>query len=598
MILKALCDYYRRCKDLAPAGMEYKEIGFLIVIDKDGNFVRLEDRRTDKKSCQRFLVAKSVGRTSAPSPNLLWDNSSYLLNYSGANVREEVLQTKAEAELSSKEKEDLLTKIPKEKVKNAKCYQCFVNEVNQIHAILPDNESAKAVYLFYQHPIEEIQESVAADPLWESIQKDLTKNFSFLLQGETSLVAEDKCILEKFNNEEGEENDDKRHISRCLVTGEEGIIVETTTATSIPDSQATAKLVSFQVSSGYDSYGKSRGYNAPISQKADFEYSTALNRLTGKDSTNKFRIGNRTYVFWASSNSESSLKTESSLYTLFGITAEDNPNRNTDEVKRVFMDIYSGAIHSDSSDRFYILGLAPNSARIAVVYWSEQSVKEFAKHILKHFEDMEITDNRPEQKPYRGLHTMMANITLGGKASEVQPNLPDAVIRSIMQELPYPETLFASCIRRIRADQGVYITRAAIIKGYLNRLNNQHKKLNIMLDKENTNQGYVCGRLFATLEYIQERANNIHSIRERYMNAASATPAAVFATLLNLSVHHAEKLDRGGQIFFEKLKAEILEKISPDGFPSHLDLNDQGRFFVGYYHQRQDFFKGKSNDEE
>jgi CRISPR-associated protein Csd1 len=242
--------------------------------------------------------------------------------------------------------------------------------------------------------------------------------------------------------------------------------------------------------------------------------------------------------------------------------------------------------------------LAPNSARIAVVYWSEQSVKEFAKHILKHFEDMEITDNRPEQKPYRGLHTMMANITLGGKASEVQPNLPDAVIRSIMQELPYPETLFASCIRRIRADQGVYITRAAIIKGYLNRLNNQHKKLNIMLDKENTNQGYVCGRLFATLDRIQERANNIHSIRERYMNAASATPAAVFATLLNLSVHHAEKLDRGGQIFLEKLKAEILEKISPNGFPSHLDLNDQGRFFVGYYHQRQDFFKGKSNDEE
>jgi CRISPR-associated protein Csd1 len=539
----------------------------------------------------------------------LWDNSSYLLNYSGANVREEVLQTKAEAELSSKEKEDLLTKIPKEKVKNAKCYQCFVNEVNQIHAILPDNESAKAVYLFYQHPIEEIQESVAADPLWESIQKDLTKNFSFLLQGETSLVAEDKCILAKFNNQEGEENDDKRHISRCLVTGEEGIIVETTTATSIPDSQATAKLVSFQVSSGYDSYGKSRGYNAPISQKADFEYSTALNRLTGKDSTNKFRIGNRTYVFWASSNSESSLKTESSLYTLFGITAEDNPNRNTDEVKRVFMDIYSGILPSDSNDRFYILGLAPNSARIAVVYWSEQSVKEFAKNILKHFEDMEVIDTRLEEKrkPYAGLHTMMESVTLNGVSSEVQPNLPDAVIRSIMQALPYPETLFAACIRRIRAEKWekskthapLYtVSRVAILKGYLNRLNNQHKKLNIMLDKENTNQGYVCGRLFATLDRIQERANNIHSIRERYMNAASATPAAVFATLLNLSVHHAEKLDYNQQVFYEKLKGEILSKISPDGFPSHLDLNDQGRFFVGYYHQRQDFFKGKSNDEE
>jgi CRISPR-associated protein Csd1 len=241
--------------------------------------------------------------------------------------------------------------------------------------------------------------------------------------------------------------------------------------------------------------------------------------------------------------------------------------------------------------------LAPNSARIAVVYWSEQSVKDFARHILKHFEDMEIVDTRPEQKPYRGLYTMMSNITLGGKASDVQPNLPDAVIRSIMQELPYPETLFASCIRRIRADQGVYITRAAIIKGYLNRLNNNHQKITAMLDKENTNQGYLCGRLFATLEKIQERANKIHSIRERYMNAASATPAAVFATLLNLSVHHAEKLDRGGQVFFEKLKSEILEKISPEGFPSHLDLNDQGRFFVGYYHQRQELYNGKSDDD-
>jgi CRISPR-associated protein Csd1 len=597
MILKALCDYYRRCKDLAPAGMEYKEIGFLIVIDKEGNFVRLEDRRTDKKSCQKFLVAKSVGRTSAPSPNLLWDNSSYLLNYSGANVREEMLLSKSESELSSKEKEELLVKIPKEKAKNAKCYQCFVNEICQIYEMLPKNDSAKALYQFYQHPTEEIQRIIAEDPLWESVKKDLTKNFAFLMQGETSLIAEDKDILAKFNNNATEGDEEELHTSRCLVTGEEGMIVETTTATSIPGSQATAKLVSFQVSSGYDSYGKSRGYNAPISKNADFEYTTALNRLTGKDSTNKFSIGNRTYVFWASSNSESSLKAESCLFAMLGMKMEDNPNRYTDEVKKVFMDIYSGVLPTNSDDRFYILGLAPNSARIAVVYWSEQSVKDFARHILKHFEDMEIVDTRPEQKPYRGLYTMMSNITLGGKASDVQPNLPDAVIRSIMQELPYPETLFASCIRRIRADQGVYITRAAIIKGYLNRLNNNHQKITAMLDKENTNQGYLCGRLFATLEKIQERANKIHSIRERYMNAASATPAAVFATLLNLSVHHAEKLDRGGQVFFEKLKSEILEKISPEGFPSHLDLNDQGRFFVGYYHQRQELYNGKSDDD-
>lgn len=118
-----------------------------------------------------------------------------------------------------------------------------------------------------------------------------------------------------------------------------------------------------------------------------------------------------------------------------------------------------------------------------------------------------------------------------------------------------------------------------------------------MLDKENTNQGYLCGRLFAVLDKIQEDANNIHSLRERYMNAASTTPAAVFATILNLSSHHSEKLpNEGSRVYFEKLKQEIICKLPADGFPAHLDLQDQGRFFVGYYHQRQDFFTKKDED--
>ena len=120
-----------------------------------------------------------------------------------------------------------------------------------------------------------------------------------------------------------------------------------------------------------------------------------------------------------------------------------------------------------------------------------------------------------------------------------------------------------------------------------------------MLDKSNTNQGYLCGRLFAVLDKIQEDANGIHSIRERYMNAASSTPASVFATILNLSSHHLENLsNEETKVFYEKLKQEIIDKISADGFPTHLDLQDQGRFFVGYYHQRQDFFTKKEKENE
>ena len=137
--------------------------------------------------------------------------------------------------------------------------------------------------------------------------------------------------------------------------------------------------------------------------------------------------------------------------------------------------------------------------------------------------------------------------------------------------------------------------RAAIIKAYLNRLNSNERKIKVMLDIENTNQGYLCGRLFAVLDKIQEDANNQHSIRERYMNSASATPSTVFATILNLSSHHSENLNEGRKIYFEKLKQEIIDKIPSDGFPAHLDLQDQGRFFVGYYHQRQDFFTKNNN---
>lgn len=120
-----------------------------------------------------------------------------------------------------------------------------------------------------------------------------------------------------------------------------------------------------------------------------------------------------------------------------------------------------------------------------------------------------------------------------------------------------------------------------------------------MLDKENKNLGYVCGRLFAVLEYTQKRANNITSIKERYMNAASATPAAVFPTLLNLSIHHVEKLENEGmKIYIENMKREIIDMLPSDGFPSHLSLQDQGCFFIGYYQQMQDIYTKKESKSE
>ena len=290
-----------------------------------------------------------------------------------------------------------------------------------------------------------------------------------------------------------------------------------------------------------------------------------------------------------------------------GYTEEevDDPNAKIEQVRKVFTAIYSGSLKTSLEDRFYILGLAPNSARIAVVYWSECSLKEFAGKILCHFKDMEIKDTRKDGKPYMAIDSMLSAVTRhsndGKWRNNITPNLTESIVKSIFQGTPYPFTLFSACIRRIRAESGskdaIRIARMAIIKAYLNRTNSNNKKIEIMLDKSNTNQGYLCGRLFAVLDKIQEDANGISSIRERYMNAASATPASVFATILNLSSHHMEKLtNEGKKIFFEKMKQEIIDKIPASGFPAHLDLQDQGRFFIGYYHQRQEFFTKKEEE--
>ncbi len=559
MILKALYDYYNRCENLAVKGYEFKEIGYLIVLEKDGSFVRLESRMINKKTASSFMVLQAVKRTGKKYvPNYFWDKYEYIVGGDG------------ESEIKHK---------------------TFVNMVVDFKSKLPKNEYVDAIYNFYSKN-ENVKSVISKDILYNELIKS-NKNISFLIRGNTKIAAEDDDI----KNIVLSEYSDNRSSNVCLVLGKKASIVRLHTKINL--SKDTGPLVAFQTSCGYNSYGKERGYNAPISEEAEFAYTTALNAMLAKDSHNKFVIGTRTFLFWASSDSDASKKTEEGLFSLFGKfeANEDDPNRRIKLVRDTFMSVYNGKLHANKDDKFFILGLAPNSARIAVVYWSEQPLREFAGLISRHFEDMEIVDIHKDKKPYAGLHSMLGSVS-SGKSGDAAPNLPEAVVKSIFQGLPYPMSLFQACIRRIRAEQSVTIVRAAIIKAYLNRLNNNNDiKIKIMLDKENQNQGYLCGRLFAVLDKIQEDANGIHSIRERYMNSASSTPATVFSTVLNLSAHHLEKLNNGKQVYYEKLKQEIISKLDADGFPAHLSLQDQGRFFVGYYHQRQDFFTSKENKE-
>lgn len=282
---------------------------------------------------------------------------------------------------------------------------------------------------------------------------------------------------------------------------------------------------------------------------------------------------------------------------IFGEPPKDDPDRNVRAVTSLYKAIDQGLLENDEGRaKFFVLGLAPNAARIAIRFWHHGTVAEMAVRIRQHFDDLAIARS-PHDPPYLSLFRLLVSVATLGKADNIPPNLGGEMMRSVLADLPYPHTLLAAAVRRIRAEHEVTYPRTAVLKACINRATRYthteiKEELKVSLDESNINTGYRLGRLFAVLEKIQEEANpGINAtIRDRYYGAASSTPVTVFPTLLKLKNHHLSKLEnRGRAVNLEKRIGEIMDGIND--FPTQLPLADQGRFAVGYYHQRQDFFK-------
>jgi CRISPR-associated protein Csd1 len=222
---------------------------------------------------------------------------------------------------------------------------------------------------------------------------------------------------------------------------------------------------------------------------------------------------------------------------------------------------------------------------------------DLARRIRQHFEDIHVV-RAPHDPEHLSLFRLLTACAIQNKADNIPPNLGGDIMRAILEGLPYPATWLYAAVQRCRAEQKVTYPRAAAIKACLNRTirraNRQssqpEKEFGPMLDISNVNPAYRLGRLFAALEKIQEEASPglNATIRDRYYGAASSTPVAVFTTLLRLKNHHLGKLSPGRAVQMEKLLGEILGGLTE--FPRHLALPEQGRFALGYYHQRQAFF--------
>jgi CRISPR-associated protein Csd1 len=342
----------------------------------------------------------------------------------------------------------------------------------------------------------------------------------------------------------------------------------------------------------FASFGKSQGGNFPVGHQASLKYATALNHLLQPSSKQKIRLSEAVLVFWKQ-RPDPELQ-DDWLAVLMGT---DDPNANTRQVKALYEAVHTGQFAgARGENRFYVLGLSPNAARIAVRFWHSAPLKHIAADMAQWFRDLSI-DRAPHHAEYPGLKSLLRAVVLQRKDDNIPPGLGGDVLRAIVTGGALPPLWLNLAVQRCRAEQDVPYLRAAVIKACLNRsIRQQHlsqQEFTAMLDPTNNNPGYLLGRLFAVLEKIQEESSekSLNStIRDRYYGAASSTPTAVFTTLMRLKNHHLSKLNNKGRVVnFEKLLAEIVGGISD--FPTHMALPEQGRFAIGYYHQRQAFFK-------
>ncbi|MBS3936414.1 MAG: type I-C CRISPR-associated protein Cas8c/Csd1 [Sulfuritalea sp.] len=581
MILQSLNDYYRRkAADPDPArrlpafGLEEKEIPFVIQIDAEGRWLPpIQDKRRKegkKLLGQRYLVPAAVKRSSGVAANLLWDTAEYVLGVDTRGKPERVAEQHA----------------------------AFRARIDA----LPDGPLSLPGVAALRKFLETVDlDALAADPLWPEILES-NPVLGLQLQGEIELVCQHPAVALAAT---AVADETEAETAFCLVSGEPAPVERTHTAIKgVWGAQSSgANVVSFNLDA-FNSYGKRQGANAPVGKPAAFAYTTALNHLLDRDSRQRVQVGDASTVFWAERPSDF----ETLVPDLFGEPPKDDPDRGTRALDTLYRSIHSGHFVSDDDGiRCHVLGLAPNAARIAVRFWQTGTAAELGQKLRRHFDDLDVARG-PNDPRHLSLFRLLTGIAVQGKADNIPPRLGGDVIRAVLagEDAAYPAALLTGAVSRCRAEQRVTFARAAALKACINREirranrlfpSTPEKEFSPMLDTAHPSPAYRLGRLFAVLEKIQEEASPglNATIRDRYYGAASSTPVAVFTTLMRLKNHHLGKLSPGRRVNLERLIGEIMDGIAD--FPRQLPLPEQGRFALGYYHQRQDFYTPKTTSE-
>ena len=588
MILQALTAYYeqlvRQGKLSAPGWDDSFKVSYELRLNDAGQLLGVVPLLTEKTVGKKTVLTPRAmrvpaheKRSSGIAANFLCDNSTYLL---GAD----------------------------EKGKPERAADCFKACAKLHHTILDgvDSPAARALLAYFDSwdPAQ-----AAAHPLLAEQWKEITGNANLIFGYEAadhshSFVNDDPAIQNAWQAHYNDRSADS-DMGQCLITGKYAPIERThPNISGVPGAQSSgAALVSFNAPA-FCSYGHEQGNNAPVSKYAAFAYTTALNHLLA-DRNHCKHVGDTTILCWAE-NAEPVYQDAMSMF-LFG--ADEAAGIQENDVQAALKRLSAGQTvpflekELSPDQHFYLLGLAPNAARLSVRFFLRDTFGCFAQNLQKHAEEMEIDCSEKEKFRTLPIWAVVNETTrtVPGQPAKPSPQLAGDLLRAVLTGGRYPATLLNGVTLRIRAEQNVTRGRAAVIKAY--HLRNYPTELNkevytVSLN-ETTNVPYLLGRLFSVLEAVQKAANpGINTtIKDRYFNAACATPGMSFPTLLRLSQKHLRKLNDGLATHYDKQITELMAQLPASGFPARLSLPDQGKFTIGYYHQTQKRYV-KKNEEE
>ena len=593
MILKVLSDYYDALADqgkIIPVGWSVARVSFGLCLDEDGNLVNVYSLKRTPEGGKKelpidMMVPEQIKKTSGIASYFLCENSVYLLG------------------------------IGKDS-KGDRIRQCFDAARILHHTVLDpysDDSDISAVLKFFDNwdPANAQDYEVLTDYL-DEFKKGAVL---VLIAPDGQRIHEKEIVKKAWSEYRNRLSEGNKSRGRCLVTGEKAPIARLhPSIKGIVGAQSSgASLVSFNASA-FESYGHEQadetgqGMNSPVSELIAFKYATALNYMTA-DKEHTKRLSEMTLIFWAEdAGTESQDLFGSAMFGDGDEISIERLNEIAEKLRKGEAVPYERSLLKGDL-KFYVLGIMPNAARLAVSFYEENRFGDMLEKLVLHYHDLDLIKPVFAQEQKNTIwHLLYEASNKKSKDKKIPAPIISSLLYAVLSGTPYPEGLYENVLLRIRAEHDVNWRKAAIIKAYLLRLyrrdgctnNIPEEVLRVELNKESDYVPYVLGREFAVLERIQQTANpDINTtIRDRYFTSASTTPAPIFAMLIKLTQHHMKKINKDrDRRYFDILLTE-LENRFHEPIPARLNLQDQGIFYLGYYHQKQDFFKKKEKENE